>query len=520
MLNENSRKLLPQCGRGVCESRAGYKFDPDELVWVLDRNVRVNTTFVRGMLDPSLHEGCISTLLHYAENLSPAHTRNIDVAFRRFLEEAGVSEVTPEALINYRSTLSARDEYRLGTLRGFLYKWNALGYPGVSDDVVRLLEGWQLRGNEKGDRVKRRDPTEGPLTDNELRAFNDSAVNAFSKELIGIGDLALALLLSHTGRRPNQLCELRVGDLDPAHKNNKGEPLFVIHIPRGKTRARSFRAEFKAFALKPELWEVLQAQSRSVIDVFEGKVGHPLQDADRKLLPLFPNELRVAEVCSVSDLRQLTSADYLHRSSASVTEFLKKLVRISECYSERTGDLLNVIATRFRYTTGTRAAREGFGEVVIAELLDHSDLQNAGVYIKDIPEHVEALDRAMGHQLAPYAQAFAGVLVDREEDATRGDDPSSRVRHRGAGAGTCGSFGFCGGNVPVPCYTCIHFQPWLNGPHEQFYEWLVQEKDRVLSITGDETVASAHDRTILAVAQVIRLCRERREEIEMEASRG
>ncbi len=38
------------------------------------------------------------------------------------------------------------------------------------------------------------------------------------------------------------------------------------------------------------------------------------------------------------------------------------------------------------------------------------------------------LDEAVGFQLAPYAQAFVGVLVDSERDAYRGDDPTSRIR--------------------------------------------------------------------------------------------
>ncbi|MCV4600508.1 recombinase, partial [Escherichia coli] len=87
------------------------------------------------------------------------------------------------------------------------------------------------------------------------------------------------------------------------------------------------------------------------------------------------------------------------------------IVEKSDIRSERTGELLHINARRFRYTTGTRAAREGFGELVIAELLDHADTQNAGVYIKNIPEHVKKLDEAVGFQLAPYAQAFVGALV-------------------------------------------------------------------------------------------------------------
>ena len=39
--------------------------------------------------------------------------------------------------------------------------------------------------------------------------------------------------------------------------------------------------------------------------------------------------------------------------------------------------------------------------------------------------------------------AFAGVLVESESEAVRGEDASSRISAGEHGVGTCGSFGFC-----------------------------------------------------------------------------
>ena len=196
-----------------------------------------------------------------------------------------------------------------------------------------------------------------------------------------------------------------------------------------------------------------------------------------------------------------------------MSDVCKKIVSCVDLYSERTGKPLNISSNRFRYTTGTRAAREGFGEMVIAGLLDHTDNQNAGVYIENIPEHVEKLDEAVGQQMSRYAQAFAGVLVDREKDANRGDDLSSRIKARGEGIGTCGNYGFCGASVPVPCYTCVHFQPWLDGPHEKVYKELLSERQRLQEVTGDNLIAAVNDRCILAVADVIERCAARKDEL-------
>lgn len=98
------------------------------------------------------------------------------------------------------------------------------------------------------------------------------------------------------------------------------------------------------------------------------------------------------------------------------------------------------------------------------------------------------------------------MLVRSESNAIRGDDLNSRIKANGEGIGTCGSYGFCGANVPIPCYTCLHFQPWLDGPHEIVYKELIAERERLLELTGDKQIAAVNDRSILAVADVIQRC--------------
>lgn len=499
------------------QSRAGYWFNEDDLIWILDKNITVNVGKVRDLLDTGVEGGFIATLAHYARNLSSSHTKTISERLHCMMRDTSASKIATTMLINYRATLTRDTEWYMGTIRGFLYKWHDLGYPGISDDVIDLLNSWTLKGNIKGDAVKRLDPAQGPFTDNELLAFNEGAARAFEQDLISITDLSMALLTSHTGRRPKQIAHIKICDLDGTRKNKKDESMYLIHIPRAKQRAEVFRESFKTFAMTRELWIVLDTQRKHCIESVEHTLGHELQEPDRMLLPLFPDLAAFIEITSATQLRTLLQADRLHLESKKVTDTLRLVAASSKCHSERTGDLLKVVATRFRYTTGTRAAREGFGPMVIAELLDHTDTQNAGVYAKNIPEHAAALDKAVGHQLAPYAQAFQGVLVDDETHARHGNDSTSRIRHKGEGAGTCGTYGFCGANVPIPCYTCMHFQPWLDGPHEIIYVDLLVERERILTMTGDATVAAVNDRTVFAVAQVIQRCHARREELARKA---
>lgn len=495
------------------QSRAGYWFDLEEPIWSLDKNDKIYISKVYEYLPKESRYGFVASLAHYATTMSAAHARNIFECFYLFLQKTLPTKIDPASLINWRSTLTRETEWKLGTIRGFIFKWYDLGHPGIDEDVIDLLKSWTLKGNIKGDAVKRLDPAEGPLTDNELTAFNEGAVRAFEQDRITLDELAICLLISHTGRRPKQIAHIKNCDLDGSKVNKKGEPLFLIHIPRAKQRGEVFRDSFKTFATTHELWTVLRAQKKNSIASVERVLGYELQDTDRAALPLLPDLKAFKGIASAAELRALLTADSLHLPSAHVTAVLKNVVEIGGIFSERTGELLDLVATRFRYTKGTRAAREGFGLMVIAELLDHTDIQNVSVYTENLPEHAHALNVAMTVQLTPYAQAFQGDLVDREVDAKRGNDLSSRIKFKGQSMATCGQYGYCGANAPIPCYTCNHFQPWLDGPHEAVLADLIAERDRVQKISGDSTMAAVNDRTILAVMDVLKRCEVRRAEL-------
>lgn len=508
----------------------GYCFNLYDITWTLDKNISINLSVLHNFLSERSLFGCLQTLRFYATTLSSSHTKNVVERFQHMLRETKTNEVTDTALINYRSSLTSSTEWYLGVLRGFFKRWYSLGYPGISKEIVNLLDGWRLKGNRKGDAVKRKDPVQGPLTDIELQAFNEGVVKAYELGRITMFELAISLTMSNTGRRPIQISHLRVCDV-VCGRNTKNEPFYLLNVPRGK-QGDGFRTQFKAFAITHDLWAILMAQAKSSLLLIERKLKfkHQEQESsqlalfsesvfefeeqDRQQAPLFPDQDFALKISSLTEYRELLNTDKIHISSAAVTDTLQIVLEEIDVKSERTGDSLWVNARRFRYTTGTRAAREGYGELLIAELLDHSDTQNVGVYVKNVPEHVKRLDESMGFQLAPFAQAFAGVLVDSEKAAIRGDDSTSRIRtDEGKGVGTCGEYGFCGAGVPIPCYTCMHFQPWVDGPHDEVYQALLKERDRIRDLTGDLEVAAVLDRSILAVADVILRCDKRKAEM-------
>ena len=491
----------------IFKSKAEYEVNKNSTYWKLDKNNKVNVGAVLNLFDSDVGDGFIKTLAFYASNYSGAYTNNINQKILHFLQATTSSKLTEGGLINYRSTLTKDKEWYLGTVKAFFNKWYELGYVGVTEEFIDLLNSWQLRGCEKGKAIKRLDPEKGPLSDVELLAFNEGSVQAYESNKISITDLAMDLICSNTGRRGIQISHLKIKDVLEG-KNIKGEQCYFINIPRAKQRASNFRDHFKMFAITRELWVILNAQANASKRLIKEILKVEIKDGVWLEMPLFPDLKAFEEIRLIDALKKTLQSDYLHIKSECVTKTLKRSVKYSNICSERTGKLLNISAYRFRYTTGTRAAREGCGPMIIAELLDHSDSQNAGVYVENIPEHVEAIDQAVGYQLAIYAQAFSGLLVNNEREAYRGDDMSSRIKSSKGNMGTCGSHGFCGANVPVPCYTCIHFQPWLDGPHQEVFENLIAERERLIQLTGDMTISAINDRSILAVANVIQLCAE------------
>jgi integrase len=493
-------------------SKLEYEFSIDARYWRLSKNVNVAVGEVADLLDNETAYGYLKTLAFYAETYAADHVRNINERYLYYVRTSGASKNDCYSFINFKATLDHETEWYLGTIRGFILKWHRLGYPGVSDEVASLLKSWTIKGNIKGDVVKRLDPVQGPLSDLELQAFNECAVQLFEQDKISFDEMAMALITSHTGRRPVQVSHLRVRDVLRGKNKSNGE-FHLINIPKAKQSDSVFRDQFEQFAITETLYAILAAQANDTIGKIHNKLGYELQEHDKSELPLFPDLKEFGNIDSPSELRNKVINDQLHIRSSKVLNTCEKIVQKANIISERTREQLNINPRRFRYTTGTRAAREGFGVMVIAELLGHKDTQNAGVYIKNIPDHVERLDAAVGHQLARYAQAFAGVLVDKESDARRGDDLSSRIKSHGQGIGTCGSYGFCGANVPIPCYTCMHFQPWLDGPHEIVYQEMIAERERLIEITSDQQIAAINDRTIIAVADVIQRCAARRKEL-------
>jgi len=483
----------------------GYLIELDSDEWKLSKDVTIPVTSLTIFLGQR-KESCLRVLEFYARTAGPWHTRNVFSRLLHYCRQMQESELfTVESLISYRSSLTKQTEWYLSVMRGAIRQWSRLGYPGISDEVIVLLDKWVLKGNRKGFAVQSMCPEDGPLTDMELQGVIGAIIEGFAGKRLSLEDTCMVLTLAMTGRRPGQVSALKIKDLISAPPNG-----YWISFPRAKQRDASWRSSFNRFSVVEDLWLLLEQQADAVKTAFSKANGRLLPRELEQELPLFPaNSLPSNE----AEIRDLVHSDRLHAPTSAVASAAQRVAKTILVISERTGEPISLNPNRFRYTLGTNLAREGRGVYVIAEALDHSDTQNAGVYIKNIPDIVERIDKAVALQLAPYAQAFRGVIVDSESSALRGDDPTSRISTGWKNVGTCGSYGFCGALAPVACYTCSHFQPWIDGPHEEVLEGLLAERDKVRDVSGDIKIASINDRLIMAVGDVVNRCK--RDRLEM-----
>ena len=488
---------LPKSAR----THGGVTFDPSSDKWAYRDGVStVSLDFLAvSWVSPAFLHCMKFTLLWYAENFSPAHLCNgfwlLKYLFKELkaLTKRDVEGMTSIDLINLRAHFGKGKAWYLGSVAGFLKQWHGLQLPGVSDDAVAFLNNAHFPGNPKGVAVLTMDPKQGPFTSIELEALQSAMTDAYARDEMGIADFLLCWLVMLLGQRPVQYASLKVCDVLPI--GHEGSKTFILNMPRAKQQDAAPRSSFKKRPLILQVGELLAAYAESVRVRFNGVL------ADSGQAPLFPED--GSQLDYPEGLEFHHTGDKLRRRLASVLEKLKVV-------SERTGEPMNITATRFRRTIGTRAAAEGHGPLIIAELLDHTDTQNVWVYVEATPEMLDRIDRAMALQLAPLAQAFAGVIV--EDDPRKGGDPAARVvapqcTRDFTPVGNCGKHGFCGFAAPIACYTCRKFQAWLDGPHEAVLAYLVEERERLM-VGTDPRIAAVNDRTILAVAQVVKQCQD------------
>lgn len=490
----------------------GYEFDIYSDSWQLDKNNLMRIEFINNF-NALIQDDIRDTLVYFAETCASSHACNMSRAIKNYYDKTESKLITELGLLKFKSVYSNKnEEYRLGALRVFLKQLYLLGFKAVSESLYDLLNSWRLSGNDKGLAVLSLDPEEGPYSDIEFEAIKSGLDNKYAESRITTQDYVLAQLFACTGRRTIQISSLKICDLS-LDKKTLSQPTYMLNIPRAKVRGGRFRGSFTKFALDEYVGQVIEIHINNIKLQVKKLLNRSIQNDLINLIPLFPDNLEDLKYLSELEMEQILKTDALHMKSGDISDWLRSVIDTLKIASERTGKSIVTTGYRFRYTLGTRAAREGAGVLTIATLLDHSDTQNTKVYVANIPEHAATISTIMNGSLMRYANAFQGEVVLSEEVVLDKLSNAPRIRSidSKSNLGSCGTCSSCHQYAPVACYVCPKFKPWRDAPHEIILKWLLDERERIKIETSDLEIAAINDRVIIAVNQVIERCTQLKE---------
>ncbi|MBB6157403.1 integrase [Pseudomonas sp. JAI115] len=429
---------------------------------------------------------------------------------------------TPDS---YAKLIANEDNVTTNKIGNLLITWHSLGIPGVSDEVIDTVHRLHRPYHKSNSRAVAGNIDTGWYSEQEYDDLVSTLWHDYGTGRVSLQNSVATLLNAQYGRRPKQLSYLKNMDFESTG-STFGVSGKRVSFPSVKDeQSGEFRdGKFEVHPMGDDLWDICQLQIKNSIEAFEHFFGKTLSETERGQLPFFLtlHEPALRRRKKLAD-KYATGDEYYysllwHKSSSSMCQILQRKDG-SPVFSERTGKLLHEFAYRMRHTRARQLARLGVPRKVLQYWLGHESPISLDSYYDDPAERARTLNNDVGTLLAPLAQAFSGVIRDDESHAIRGDDPTSRIELDGRkGVGTCGESGFCSASVPIPCYRCSKFQPWVYGPHEEVLIRLIdrQEEENNIHLPSKSRRMLAPlqlDKDIRAVKTVIALCEKRKAEL-------
>ena len=370
-LFENESEKDPLFVLGTTFTASGVEFDASSQHWKYrdeTYDISLNFSSIAGCTTDFIHQ--LKYLLKwYASNLSTYSLKNAFerlkslISFTYGSTRENLEVINSSHLLAFSSSLPKNDG-TLSALSSVIKKGRALGLTIFSKDAVALFEQKTFKGNQKGVAVATLCPYFGPFSNIEYEAILSKIRDAYAGGLFSEYEIVLVLLFLVLGQRPVQYAALKLGDFK-VRQDGAGNLEYSIDVPRAKQRDTLRRKSFKNRVLTESIGKIILIHINQVKKQFRGLL------TDLNQLPMFPQR----------DTKHEFSAGFeFHRTAHSILADLKGALDPLEIFSERTGEYINITGRRFRYTVGTRAAGEGHGPLIIAELMDHSDTQNVLVY--------------------------------------------------------------------------------------------------------------------------------------------
>ncbi|MDN4035881.1 site-specific integrase [Massilia sp. YIM B02443] len=502
---------------------SGVQFNPRADVWDFYDGldwVYIDFCFLRRNVSDDFVQNIKVILVHAAQEVSPLYLVKCHKSVEKFIESLSIGTILERidlaGVRHFWNDANVLEDYKF-LFRGVIERWTKNRFTGIDEAVLEFLRRQKVTRRIVGESVLTWDPISGPLTDNEFKGYYESLIDAYAEARLKEHEFLITWLVTALGIRPRQVALLKVCDV--LRKTDNGTESFSISIPRIKQRGQIPRDEMYEWPVIDEIGSLLYKHGRNQEKMFDGLVN----DIDQSPLftdevycdvgipqPIFPtaNKGRGEESRESKNSGANLS---LHMAVSSVIDVLRNVFDSLDFSSERVGNRIVLNARRLRKTYGTRLAADNVPAPVLAAMLGHRDIRSSKPYIAATSRLQDRLDKSLAFELAPLAQAFRGEFLTEADNRSNGAVIRDlRLVPSGEQLGKCDKTGYCGYAAPVACYTCKKFRPWKDAPHELIFDFLWERRrKRSADFEKDVHMTMLHDRTILAVAQVILQCNEK-----------
>ncbi len=400
-----------------------------------------------------------------------SNTQSIKRVKTGHFQWSDLNETLGKAFLTHGVLNTASKGNDFSRLRAF-YRWGvAHQYRDFHLQTLLALQAIPAIGNTKGHHVRFHDPIFGPFSPDEKLMVLDACRKGEGTDQ----DRALVLIHMELGINPNATARIKTSDFKVYSTN--GITTYQIDVPRVKKRTT--KREVKRRNISANLGTLIQTLHS--------------QDHDSNV-PLF---------YWLSD----------SNPEVGVLAAMQRFVRHSSVQSPRTDKLLRMNPRRCRTTLATHMAEEGASKFHIAEVLDHTDLQNVGVYTETVSSIADAVAEATDHEMRPLVDRFVGRIVDSLDPLQRSQMVPMQSPHvplpilNTGGVGGCGrdmeTNGLCDLFPPLSCYLCPFFAALRSGPHREVLDSL-ESYVRKHEASADPRILHQLDDTILAIRTVLR----------------
>ncbi|MCC2607714.1 site-specific integrase [Planctobacterium marinum] len=459
-------------------SKAGQELDlTEDKLRLLPEKLSINFLLVAHPLQEHFKAWFSASCKKYA-NYTLFRFLNLFAAIDIPANLNGPEEIS-EAIENYYKRFMQDDNKATekSSLRG-MYAWFVEeGFPYFDEDFYDFYLSTLKFGTDdgKGLDVLMELPDRGPLTFKEQNEFRDAMTNVdlqslSTQELQGFFALKIGQLL---GIRDVQVIGLQFSDLK---KSESGA--FSIDVKRAKQRGSNpRRTPKKTRPVTPVLIKL--------VDMLEKRYMAEAKTSFNKSWHV---------VCDFSKGRK----SYPTGERTSYVTFKNRRILFEEYLNLG----FKVTNRRLRKTFCTRLIANGTPLKVVAELMDHSDLQQLEVYYRHTHHIAQKLDKVLCEEAREIIDAFNGKVIKQGEESQAGQQIFAPVSDfQLTLIGSCGSGKPCSLNPPLACYGCKSLEAFEDADHKSVVDHMVNEIKRVFG--EQHAIEILQHKNFLAAAQLV-----------------